>query len=575
MKTDKRLLHLLNHTRILVSGAISLGFLVACMTIAQAFYLSKTINLVFLHSATLADVMPLLISFGIFSLLRALFHLGQQNMASKIAFRIKTELRTKLFDHLFQLGPIYIKSGRTGELSNTILKGIDALDAYFSQYIPQIFLSVLIPVAILFVVFPLDLLSGIVFLLTAPLIPLFMILIGNLAEALTQKQWQTLSRLSAHFLDILQGLTTLKIFNRSKDQIAVIAKISNHYRVATLKVLRIAFLSALTLEMLATISTAIIAVEIGLRLLYDKMTFQNALFVLILAPEFYLPLRQLGTKFHAGMEGVAAANRIFTILQEPAEQTTTQAKPFNLQQDEIIFAGVSYVYRKKQVNAIDNLSFQIAPGQKCALVGPSGAGKSTIANLLLKFIKPDRGQIIVGRSNLSNITAQNWRRQIAWVPQNPTLFHTSVAENIRLAAPHATDSQLIAAAKSANIHHFIDSLPEKYSTDIGEKGARLSGGEAQRIAIARAFLKDAPFIILDEPTANLDPEIEAMIHDSIRNLTKTKTVLIIAHRLSTIYDADQIILLVAGQIKERGKHERLIKQDGIYKKLIQTYKGVA
>ncbi|HDL18908.1 MAG TPA: thiol reductant ABC exporter subunit CydD [Bacteroidetes bacterium] len=574
MKLDKRLLQQLNGLRILVSGTIGLGLLVAIMTIAQAFYLSKTINLVFLHSRTLADVSPCLIYFGIFSLFRSLFHYGQQNIAGKIAFKVKTDLREKIVRHLFKLGPIYIKSGRTGELSNTILKGIDSLDAYFSQYIPQIFLSALVPVGILLAVFPLDILSGIVFLITAPLIPLFMVLIGDTAETLTKKQWHTLSRLSAHFLDVLQGLTTLKIFNRSKDQIAVIAKISDHYRIATLKVLRVAFLSALTLEMLATISTAIIAVEIGLRLLYAKIDFQSALFVLILAPEFYLPLRQLGTKFHAGMEGVAAANRIFTILEEPAEHSSARPVLFNLRSEEIVFDTVSYGYKSKQLNAIENLSFRILPGAKVALVGPSGAGKTTIASLLLKFIRPDCGRICVGQHNLSDISAPEWRKQIAWVSQNPYLFHAGVAENIRLAAPGATEAELITAAKLANIHHFIDSLPEKYATDIGEKGARLSGGEAQRIAIARAFLKDAPFIILDEPTANLDPEIEAMIHDSIQTLTRKKTVLLIAHRLSTVHDADQIIVLVGGRIREKGDHSELIRQDGIYKKLNQAYRGV-
>jgi ATP-binding cassette subfamily C protein CydD len=340
-------------------------------------------------------------------------------------------------------------------------------------------------------------------------------------------------------------------------------------------VLRVAFLSALVLEMVATISTAVVAVQIALRLLAGRLPFEQGLVVLLLAPEFYLPLRMLGTRFHAGMEGVAAAQRIFEVLGVPVPAAPAQpvwTVPPALSRG-LAFEGVRYAYDEGQRPALRGVSFEVAAGEKVALVGPSGAGKSTVAHLLLRFLEPDRGRIVVDGVPLADLPPAVWRRQVAWVPQDPYLFHGTVTDNIRLARPGATFLEVARAARQAHAHTFVDELPLGYDTLIGERGARLSGGEAQRIALARAFLKDAPLVILDEATANLDPEIEDLIQEAMECLLQGRTALIIAHRLSMVYRADRILVLDGGRVVEQGTHRALARQGGLYGRLVGAYAG--
>lgn len=577
MNLDKNLFHEVLQTRGLLVLAVGAGLLAGLLLVAQAYLLSQAISRVFLGHATLSDIAPLLGACGAVVLGRALLLGGAELAGHTLADRVKAALRERLLAHLVALGPAYARGERSGELAHTATEGIEALHAYVSEYLPQLALAVLVPLAMLAVVFPLDLLSGVVLLLTAPMIPLLMILIGKAANWQSRRQWTQLSRMSAHFLDVLQGLPTLKIFGRSREQAAIIAAVSEQFRDATMSVLRVAFLSAFVLEMLATISTALIAVEIGLRLLYGRLAFDEALFILILAPEYYLPLRQLGARFHAGVSGVTAAGRVFAVLETQVADCgalamitppAVPAPPFDLR-----FENVHYTYDEGDRPALNGLTLSIPAGQAVALVGPSGAGKSTVAHLLLRFIAPTAGRITVNGHDLCDLPPDTWRAQIAWVPQLPYLFNATVADNIRLGRPDAPLDAVIYAAQQAGADEFIRALPHGYDTRIGERGARLSGGQAQRLALARAFLRDAPLVILDEATANLDPTTETSILSAMGALRQGRTTLLIAHRLRTIRDADQIAVLVGGRVVEYGPHTLLSARPGFYRRLLTAVEG--
>ena len=565
MKLDRRLLAATRLARWFLALTIGLGGLSGLAIILQARTLSAILDRAFLKGATLDDVSSLLwLLFGVIGT-RALLAWAAEVSAMKVAVRVKTELRQRVFEKLMALGPSYLHGERTGELTTTAVEGIEALEAYFSQYLPQVVLAALIPLLVLGAVFPIDLLSGCVLLITAPLIPFFMILIGNAAEALTRKQYAALSVLGAHFLDVLQGLTTLKIFGRSRAQIETIARVSEQFRSTTLSVLRVAFLSAFALELIATLSTAIIAVEIGLRLLSGGLQFEQAIFVLVLAPDFYAPLRLLGTRFHAGLSGVAAAQRIFEILETTSQSATisSQRSAVNRAWSVVRFDDVHFAY-DDQRSALNGVSFEIKAGQHAALIGPTGAGKSTVAHLLLGFNVPQRGSIYVDGVALHIQSLHAWREQIAWVPQRPYLFNDTVANNILMANPTALLAEVQHAAQLAHADEFIRALPQGYDTLIGERGARLSGGQAQRIALARAFLKDAPLLILDEATSQLDVENEALIRDSIGRLLADRTALIITHRLTTTQQADRIIVLDQGRVIESDSPAELLRFNGRY-----------
>jgi ATP-binding cassette subfamily C protein CydCD len=576
----RRLFSLTGNSRPALIVTILTGFLGGLLTIGQAYLISATINGVFLGKQPFIQISTWMWLLFLVIAGRGFLAWANEVSANAVAIKVKTELQERLLSHIFTLGPAYSRTERTGELTTTAVEGIEALDAYFSQYLPQVIISILLPLTILLIVFPIDPLSGFVLLVTAPLIPFFMYMIGRGAEALTKHQYDTLSRLAAHFLDSLQGLTTLKLFGQSKAQVQNIAKISDQFRDMTLKVLQIAFLSAFSLELLATLGTAIIAVEVGLRLLYGQMIFLEALFLLILAPDFYLPLRMLGQRFHAGIAGTTAATRIFEILDKPSVnegqqvgpasngiKSTTSTTPFFT----LKLSNLTYTYPDETAPAIKNISMEIQAGQHIALIGPSGAGKSTLANILLRFIKPTQGQITYNDGPLTDMPIDDWHKIISWFAQKPYLFHDSISANIRLGKPSASLEEVAGAARSADLEEFIESLPQKYETIIGEGGARLSSGQAQRVALARAFLVDTPILILDEPTSSLDPETETSIEKFTNLRTQGHTIITIAHRLNTIFNADRIIVLCDGRIVESGTHQELIAFGNHYAGMVNVY----
>ena len=549
---------------------VSMSTLGALTTIAQMILLSEIVNAVFLSHRGLAQVLlPLALLLGTL-ILRASLLWGREVTAQRAAIRFKASLRERVFAHLLRLGPAWNSSERTGELVAVVNEGIERLDAYISRYLPQRVLSVVVPLLILVVVLPVDWFSALLLLVTGPVIPLLMYLVGSYTEKRIQAQWDTLSRMSAHFLDVMQGLTTLKLFGRSQAQQERIAHISNRYRDKTLQVLRYAFLSGAVLEFMTMTAIGVIATTLGVRLLNHGIAFESAFLVLLLTPEFYRPLQELGVQRHAAMEGEASARRIFEILESPVpiEMPTAVEEPVPAGAITLDITDLSYTYPGKEGPALDHVELSLPANTCTALVGRSGAGKSTLVNLLMRFMDATSGTIAANGVPITALSPDRWRKYVALVPQRPYLFYGTLRENIRLARPEANDDELMQAAKLAGVTAFIDELLDGFDTQVGEQGMQLSAGQAQRVAIARAILKNAPILILDEPTSSLDPESEALIRQSLTTLALNRTVLVIAHRYNTIARADHVAVLDEGRIVEAGTPDALVLSRGIYANML-------
>lgn len=546
------------------------------LMIGQAWLLARIIAAVVMDGATLTDVWSwlwmVLVVFG----LRALVTPIADVAAFEAAARVKLAVWERLYAHMQQLGPVWARRQRSGGLANTLTDAIESLQDYYAGYLPQMAKAAFLPLAILVFVFPQDWVSGLILVITAPLIPLFMIIIGKGTERLNQRQWRQLSRLSSHFFDAIEGLSTLKLFAASRREARVVVRMSEAYRHSTMKVLRVAFLSSLMLEFLATIAIAMIAVYIGFRLYYGEMDFLPGLFALLLAPEFYLPLRNMGTQYHARMEAIGAAEQVVALFDQPVRELAGQESGGKSvgALSQVILDQVSFTYDAKQA-VLEDISGTLVPGQRIALVGASGAGKTTISQLLLGFLQPTGGRITVNGVDLQAIAADEWLTRIAWLSQRPTLFHGSIADNIRLGRPEADMAAVRHAVSQANAASFIEKLPQGYDTPVGDGGQGFSGGEIQRIALARAFLKEAELVVLDEASASLDPGTEALITEATARLAQGRITLVIAHRLATVRDADCIWVLDQGRIIERGDHATLWARQGRYAEMLTLYQGGA
>ncbi len=566
-----------------LNAAIILGSFNGFLLIAQCWLLANVLNDTAINHQPLSSVWGYIAGIiGLF-ILRAGLNFGNQRFAFEAGAQLRTELRAQLFAKIDLLGPAWSRQQRSGAVATEVVDGVEALEKYYSLYLPQIQLAVIIPAAILVFVFPFDWVSGLILAITAPLLPVFMIIIGKQTEKLNQEQWQSLARMGAHFFDMIEGLTTLKLFNAARREAQFIGRIADDYRLQTMKVLRIAFLSSMVLEFLAALSIAMVAVYVGFRLMYGDIHYLNGIFVLLLAPEFYLPLRGMGTQFHARMDALGAVEPIIDLLdtEPPAHSTGTQPLSLTAAPD-LRFEAIEFSYpglESGNTPVIHRLHLTLAANTQTALVGVSGAGKTTLSQILLGFLKPQSGEIWINDKRLSAIDPAAWQAQIAWLPQNPTLFHGTLAENIAM-DPKSSGPKfsghgdaLRAAAANAHALDFIERLPQGFDTLVGERGQGLSGGEIQRIALARAFYKDAPVIILDEPSASLDPESERLITEAIDRLTTERTVLVIAHRLATIERSGQIVVLEGGQIIEQGEHDTLLARNGSYARLFRQYRS--
>jgi ATP-binding cassette, subfamily C, bacterial CydD len=544
-----------------------LGVLSAGLIVAQAALLAYLIDEAAMHGAGLAKLEPALVALGIVLAARAATAAGFELSGRLGAAATLSEMRCRLIERLLIEAPgqwaQHRLRRRTGELAATAVQGIDALQAWFAGYLPQVVLAGVVPVAVTIWVAVQDPVAAAILALIAPLLILFMVLVGRRAAARTEDRRLALNLLSAHFLDVVRGLATLRAHRREHAQAATLASVGERYRAETMATLRVAFLSSLVLELCAMIGIALVAATVGLQLVAGALTLQAGLTVLLLAPEMFTPLREVGRQYHAAADGIAAADRIFEVLRMPApprlDSGATQARaaaiPTVDPADEAVrLQEVSYTYPGRTKPALTAVDVELAPGRITAVIGESGAGKSTLALLLMRLIDPSSGRLLCGANDLVELDVKRWRELIAWVPQTPRIFEGTVAENIALGAPVPIGGALgiqpvIAAARDAGAYEFISALPAGFHTPLGEGGRRLSMGQARRIGLARAFMRpSARLLILDEPTAHLDPQTAALVLQAISRLARGRTTLLISHDPAVATLADRLITLHQGKV---------------------------
>ena len=569
---DRRLLSWGRPTRIYLVTSVLLGVARGLLLIAQAWLLATIVAGAFIDGKDLAALQVPMERLLVVIILRALVSWAAEVSASRCSARVKSMIRAALVERIAHLGPnrqVLADSGdpgahsrpaeirrgprpgsrpRSGDLATVVTHGIDALDGYFAHYLPQLLLAVIVPIIVFAAVLSVDWISAVIMAVTLPLIPVFMALVGLATRAHTDRQFRTLQVLSGHFLDVVSGLTTLKVFGRSRAQAGVIRQVTDVYRRRLMATLRVTFLSSLVLELLASLSVALIAVAIGLRLLNGHIDLRSALFVLVLAPEAYLPLRQLGADYHASAEGLSAADQIFDVLDRAIPPRGAGLDLPDPATSPLVIDGLGVTYPDRDRPALDDLSLIVEPGEMLAIAGPSGCGKSTLLAVLLGFVGPDRGTVRIGDVDLATIDADAWRRRIAWMPQRPHLFASSVADNIRLGTPGASGAEVERAAAAAGLGELLARLPDGLNTVLGQDGAGLSAGERQRVALARAFIRDAPILLLDEPTANLDGHTEAEVVQAVHRLAAGRTVILVAHRPALLALADRVVDLAMSEV---------------------------
>ncbi len=546
---DPRLLRRARGVRVALAADAVLGVLAALLVLAQAVLIARVAARGF-GGAPLADVTLPLVLLVAAAAGRAAAAWGFEAVGRRAATDVLERLRLELVERRLRDRPAALDGAESAEVATVAVAGVDALETTFARYLPQAVLAAVVPIAVLTFVASIDLVSAGVMLLTLPLVPVFMWLVGRYTERRAHERWQALALLATHFLDVVRGLPTLRAFNRGGAQAEGIAEVSDRYRQTTMGTLRVAFLSGTVLELAATLGIALVAVTVGVRLVNGGIGFEAGLTVLILAPELYLPLRNLAAQFHASADGRAVSGRLLDLIDAQPAAGSAGDMPPSPRDVPVRLEQVFYAYPARPSTVLEGVDLELAPGETVALTGPSGGGKSTIASLLLGLAEPDQGRVTAGTVDLAACDAASWRAQIAWVPQHPTLFRGTILDNVRLGDVSADDERVRVAAERAGADPFVRELPDGYETVVGDGGRQLSAGELQRIALARAFLRDAPLVILDEPTANLDPRSAELVGKAVERLLPGRTVLLVTHRPELAAQADRIVTLDAGRIVE-------------------------
>jgi ATP-binding cassette subfamily C protein CydCD len=530
---------------------VAVGLVGTAALVVQAALLGAIVQEVLIGHEGLRHTVPALVALAAAFSLRAAASWAGEVAAHRTSATVTSTLRRQLLTRAVALGPSWLAGERTGELAASATQGVDALDGYFARYLPTLVLSALTPVALLGCIVVRDWFSAVILAVTVAVIPLFMILLGLEATRNADRQWARLSGLAATFYDLLQGLPTLRAFGRTRDGRHTLERANRELHDETMSTLKVAFLSSLALETMASVGTALVALFLGLRLLHGTLPLGTALAILVLAPEVYLPLRRAGAEFHSSAEGRAAAARILDVLDAadaavpPTDESEARPLPDPaLHPVHLVRVTVRHSGRAQPV--LDAVDLTLRPGEHVAVVGESGSGKSTLLNVLMGFVVPESGAVAISDELLSACSLREWRRNVAWVPQRPALIRGTIEDNLRLGNPDAAAEQLTQALVRSGLDGLVARLPDGLATPVGEGGLTLSAGERQRIAIGRAVLRDVPVVLLDEPTAHLDTAREEELRDALAPWLEGRTVVMAAHRGGLVGRVDRTITLVAG-----------------------------